>query len=87
MTIALTGELNALVEQEMATGHYSSPGEVLLAAVRLLHERREKLATLRQEIVPALERFDRGEGLPLDMEAIKSEARRRFEQSSQPRSA
>jgi len=52
---------------------------VLLTAVRLLSERNKKLADLRQGILPALQRLDRGEGLPLDMEAIKVEARACFE--------
>jgi antitoxin ParD1/3/4 len=82
MTIAISGELQTLVQQELASGQYGSADDVLLAAVRLLHERNERLAELRREILPALERLDRGEGKPLDMDAIKREARARFEQSN-----
>ena len=85
MTISISGELQSLVQQELATGQYHTADEVLLAAVRLLGERREKLAKLRREIQPALERLDRGEGERLDMEAIKAEARRRFEQAGPQR--
>ncbi|MCI0362001.1 MAG: type II toxin-antitoxin system ParD family antitoxin [Planctomycetaceae bacterium] len=81
MTIAISGELQSLVQQQLATGQYGSADDVLLAGVRLLRERNERLADLRREIIPALERLDRGEGKPLDMEAIKREARDRFEQS------
>src|SRR4029453_15919034 len=68
MTPPLSGELHSLVQQELATGHYSSADEVLLTAVRLLRERNGKLESLRREIEPALARLDRGEGIPLDME-------------------
>jgi antitoxin ParD1/3/4 len=81
MTISISPELQTLVQQEFATGNYSSPDEVLLAAVRLLRDRNRRLEELRSEIRPALERLDRGDGEPLDMEAIKAEARRQFEQS------
>lgn len=81
MGITISGELQSLVQQELAAGHYQTTDEVLLTAVRLLSERNKKIAELRREILPALERLDRGEGLPLDMEAIKAEARARFEQS------
>lgn len=82
MTVQITGELQTLIQQEFATGQYGSQDEVLVRAVRLLRERREKLDGLRQEIEPALARLDRGEGIPLDMEAIKAEARRKFAQQS-----
>ena len=81
MTISISGELQTLVQQELATGQYQSTDEILLAAVRLLHDRNRKLNELRLEIQPALERLDRGEGQPLDMNAIKAEARHRFEQA------
>jgi antitoxin ParD1/3/4 len=82
MSITVSPEVNSLVQQELASGQYSSADELLLAAVRLLHERNKKLADLRAAILPALERLDRGEGKPLDMEAIKAEARRRFDEST-----
>lgn len=81
MSITISGELQSLVQQELAAGHYQTTDEVLLTAVRLLSERNKKIAELRREISPALERLDRGEGRPVDMEAIKAEARAGFEQS------
>jgi putative addiction module CopG family antidote len=81
MTISISGELDAMLQQELATGQYNSKDEVLLAAVRLLRDRSSRLAALRQEIQPALERLDRGEGEPLDMAAVKAEARRTYEQA------
>lgn len=74
MTISFGGELQELVEQELASGEYASSDEVLLTAIRLLRDRSRKLHDLRQELRPAIERLDRGEGTPLDMPAIKAEA-------------
>ena len=82
MTLQITGELQSLIQQEVATGQYGSQDEVLMQAMRLLRDRREKLDRLRQELEPALSRLDRGEGIPLDMEAIKAEARRRLAQQA-----
>jgi antitoxin ParD1/3/4 len=80
MTISLSPELRNLVQQEFSTGRYETPDDVLLAGVRLLRERNRRLDELRSQILPALDRFDRGEGEPLDMEGIKAEARRRLQQ-------
>ncbi|HEY2411983.1 MAG TPA: type II toxin-antitoxin system ParD family antitoxin [Pirellulaceae bacterium] len=82
MSITVSAEVNSLVQQELASGQYASANELLLAAVQLLHERNKKLVELREAIQPALDRLDRGEGKPLDMEAIKAEARRGFENSA-----
>jgi antitoxin ParD1/3/4 len=81
MSITVSAEVHSLVQEELACGQYASADELLLAAIQLLHDRNTKLAALREAIQPALERLDRGEGWPLDMESIKTEARRRFEQS------
>ena len=78
MTVSISGELQSLVQQELATGQYGTTDDVLLAAVRLLRERRQRIDELRREIQPALERLDRGEGDSVDMEEVKAEARRRF---------
>jgi putative addiction module CopG family antidote len=76
MFITFSPDLAKLVEQEMATGRYGSENDLLLAAVQLLSERTRQLEALRQEIQPALDRLDRGEGKPFNVEAIKAEGRR-----------
>jgi antitoxin ParD1/3/4 len=81
MTISVSPELQSLVEQQLATGQFESTDALLRAALELLQERNRRVDELRQEILPALERLDRGEGIPLDMEAIKAEARAKFEQA------
>ena len=81
MTISVSPELQSLVEEQLATGQFESADAVLRAGLELLQQHNRRIDELRKEILPALERLDRGEGVPLDMEAIKAEARARFEQA------
>lgn len=81
MALAISPEVEQLVEQEFARGVYESKDDLLLEAVWMLRDRNEKLQELRQAILPALESLDRGEGRPLDMARIKAEAQRRFDEA------
>jgi hypothetical protein len=63
------------MEQELAAGKYTSGEELAVEAVRSLHERERRVKTLPKEILPALERLDRGAGESLDAEASRREAR------------
>ena len=46
--------------------------------LRRFRERQRDLERLRQDIQPALDQLDRGEGEPLDMDAIRKEVLGRF---------
>ncbi len=81
MTISVSPELQSLVEEQLATGQFESTDAVLRAALELLQERSRRVDELRRAILPAVERLDRGEGKPLDMEAIKAEARAKYERA------
>ncbi|UFP94682.1 type II toxin-antitoxin system ParD family antitoxin [Gloeobacter morelensis] len=78
MNISLTPELERLVQEKVASGLYNSASEVIREALRLLKEqdmlKQARLEELRQDIQLGLES---GESAPLDMAAIKAEARRR----------
>ncbi len=79
MGVTLSTELEELIDSKVASGHYASRVEVIDHALRLLAERdlaREaRYQELRREIARGLEQLDRGEGVPLDVEAIKLKAR------------
>lgn len=81
MNISLTSHQETYVKQKVATGMYNSVSEVMREALRLLEERdalkEMKLETLRRELQVGLDQLDRGEGTPLDMEAIKEKAQAR----------
>ena len=82
MSIALTPELAAAVRAAVANGEYVSSSEVVREALRdwqlrrSLHQKElEDLRRLWQEGIES------GNGMLADMQAIKTEARRRFEQA------
>ena len=82
MNVSLTPKLEALVKKKVSSGMYNSVSEVVREALRLLEERDQvqtmKLNALRQDIHAGMEALDRGEGKPLDIEAIKQKGRQRL---------
>lgn len=80
MNISLTPQLENLVKQKVSTGMYNSVSEVVREALRLLEERDSlqamKLEALRKDITQGIDSLDQGKGIPLDIEEIKSKARR-----------
>jgi antitoxin ParD1/3/4 len=90
MEIVLTQELEELVRQQVASGAYSSPSEVVANSLRLLKER-EALESIRREelrrdILVAKEEIKRGEGKVYEspdelLEEIITDGQRRLAQS------
>jgi putative addiction module CopG family antidote len=78
MVVSMPPDLDAFVHHVMATGMYDSEEAVVVAGLRLLQERERHLEELREELRPALEALDRGEGKPLDFEEIKIRGRQRL---------
>ena len=78
MSISIPQDLQQFVQQEVASGKYRSEEDLLCAGLRLLRERERRLQALREDIKPALEQLDRGEGEPLDAESIKARSRKRL---------
>jgi antitoxin ParD1/3/4 len=78
MVFTIPPDLDAFVHQVVATGTFASEEDVIVAALRLLQERERRIEDLRGELLPALEELDRGEGKPLDIEAIIERGRARL---------
>lgn len=78
MSMSLPQDLQQFVQQEIASGRYQSEEDVVREGLRLLRERDRRLQALREDIQPALEQLDRGEGEPLDAESIKARGRKRL---------
>jgi putative addiction module CopG family antidote len=55
-------EMQEFVRSVIDRGEFHTEAEVVGEALRLLQERRRRIEALRQEILPAVERLDRGEG-------------------------
>lgn len=66
-------DVQEFVKQVVAAGEYNSEDEVMIAGVRALRELKTRHDELRQDIQVAIDELDRGEGAPLDMNAIKAE--------------
>jgi antitoxin ParD1/3/4 len=62
MSMVLPPEIEQFVEQEVATGAYSSRDELIIAAVQLLRQRQADLSRLRADIAKGLE----DEGVPAE---------------------
>lgn len=60
MTITLTPEMKAIVEQKIQSGQYASADEVVLEGLRLLDEHVNRLQELRAEIAVGIEQADQG---------------------------
>ena len=79
ININLTPHLEALVRDKVASGRYGSASEVVREALRLLEQQDQlqtlKLEQLQREIQAGI---DSGPAGPLDMEAIKRNARKRL---------
>jgi antitoxin ParD1/3/4 len=93
MRSGLPADLEQFMEQELAAGKYASREELVAEAVRLLRERERRIKELREEILPALERLDRGEYTEYDegslrdlMEDVKARGRVRLAQRHHPTS-
>lgn len=70
MNVSLTPELEALVNQKVQSGLYSSASEVVREALRLMKERDDsravQLKQLKREISLGIRQLDRGQGVDAD---------------------
>jgi Arc/MetJ-type ribon-helix-helix transcriptional regulator len=74
MSSPLSPENEQFLEQAVAVGMYHDRDEALDRAVELLR-RREQLI---RDVNMGVEQLERGEGIPLDIEGIKSAVRGRL---------
>ena len=75
MTTNLSPENEQFLEQAVAVGMYHDRDEALDRAVELLRRREQLIGDVNKGI----EQLERGEGVPLDIEQIKSAVRGRLE--------
>ena len=75
-------EVEERVKEHMASGRYASEGELLVEAFRALDDMRTRQDQLREEIQDRVAKAGEGNSSPLDRDAFKDEARRRFSKQS-----
>ncbi len=82
MTVSLTPQLETYLKKKVEKGAYSSASEVVREALQLLEERdmlrEQKLDVLRADLSQGIASLDAGKRKSLDIEAIKSEGRKRL---------
>ncbi|TVR32299.1 MAG: type II toxin-antitoxin system ParD family antitoxin [Nitriliruptor sp.] len=65
MNVSLTPELEALIQERVRSGRYTSASEVVREALRLLEDRDElrrlRLVELRSQVAAGLDSLDRGQ--------------------------
>ncbi|MFP4148303.1 MAG: type II toxin-antitoxin system ParD family antitoxin [Nitriliruptoraceae bacterium] len=65
MNVSLTPELEALIQERVRSGRYTSASEVVREALRLLEDRDElrrlRLVELRSKVAAGLDSLDRGQ--------------------------
>jgi antitoxin ParD1/3/4 len=80
MQVSLSPELEKFIEEKLKAGEFASASDVVSNALFLWKAQEQltpqDLEDLRAEIAVGLEQSRRGESTPLDMAAIKAEARR-----------
>ncbi len=76
MEIALSPDLEELIAEQVESGNYPSPGEVVRDALRLFKEQLEfrdrKVESLRQDVQVGIEALERGEYDEYDADDIQS---------------
>jgi len=60
MTITLTNDLEELINDEIKSGAYESPDDVIRASLRLLKAREEGMEALRKEILIGFDDIQQG---------------------------
>jgi antitoxin ParD1/3/4 len=80
ISISLPPELVGFIEAEVESGRFASTSDVVREALRLLEraERRETEGPLEELRAAWAEGVVSGDDGPLDLEALKAEARRRL---------
>jgi Arc/MetJ-type ribon-helix-helix transcriptional regulator len=72
MEIVLDPDLQHFADEQVRARHYRSVSDLVNLAVSLLKAQDEYDADLRKKVAHAIAQLDRGEGRPMDMDAIKA---------------
>lgn len=76
MSVTLTSDLEAMIQEKVVRGEYTDASEVIREALQLLEDR-DRLRRLRAELAIGLEQIERGATVPDTpdfMERLKREA-------------
>ena len=85
MPMTYPPELEQFVQQELANGRYQSEDELVIAALSVFREMKQRHDELRRDVQRSIEQADRGEVEELDIDAIKAELTEELDEKGQPR--
>ncbi len=89
MSITLTPEQQAFIENRVQAGLYESPRAMIDKALDTLEQQERRLARERaffeREIKPAWEAAERGETFPLNMDEIQTALKTKWDAEGMPR--
>jgi putative addiction module CopG family antidote len=72
MSVSIPNSLRAFIEEELATGEYSSEAELVVKALEVYRELKKRHHELREDVQRSIAQAERGEVKPFDMDAIKA---------------
>lgn len=72
MSIGLPSDLEQFVRQELASGRYASPEEVISEGLRRMRDAQQEYEQWRVEIAERVESLERGEGIRLNDDSLKA---------------
>ena len=78
MSHAFSPDLDRVIRERMATGMYATQDELLLDALHALDELEQRHRELREEVQARVAKAGKGLSAPLDIEALKAEARQQL---------
>ncbi len=67
----LPPELEQFVEEQVAVGHYESPQEVMVSAVRVLRDVEARQERFREDVRLGMEQLERGEFIEYDEAGLR----------------
>lgn len=80
MHVELSDRTERWITEQMSSGRYRSPDELIAHALRVLserdHDRQAATDRLRREVMIGIDQADRGELTPFDADEIRREGRR-----------
>jgi Arc/MetJ-type ribon-helix-helix transcriptional regulator len=82
MSQVFSPELQQVIDERMAAGHYASTNELLLEALLVLRQVEVSHDALRAEIQERLDRRGKAPAEPLDFEGLKAELHSNFKPAS-----
>ena len=79
-------DLEAYVQQKVASGQFNSPDELAIEAVRIYRDLEARRSQLKSDVQAAIDEADRGLSEPMDFEALKAELDAELNPDGRPKS-